>query len=111
VECAAPVPLRDNAVATHLYRIAQEAVTNAVKHSRASQILICLRTREGRIELRVTDNGIGVPASPAPSGGMGRYTMDYRARTIGGTLSVERGPNGGTVVSCLAPQSSEWRLP
>ena len=111
VECAAPVPLRDNAVATHLYRIAQEAVTNAVKHSRASQILIFLRTREGRIELCVTDNGVGIPASPAPTGGMGLYTMDYRARTIGGTLSVERGPNGGTVVSCLAPQSSEWRLP
>ena len=111
VECAAPVPLRDNAVATHLYRIAQEAVNNAVKHSRASQILISLGTREGRVELRVTDNGVGIPASLAPSGGMGLHTMEYRARTIGGTLSVERGPNGGTVVSCLAPLPSEERSP
>jgi two-component system CheB/CheR fusion protein len=105
------VPLRDNAVATHLYRIAQEAVNNAVKHSQASLILVSLRTRDGRIELRVTDNGIGITASPSTSGGMGLHTMEYRTRTIGGTLSVATGPNGGTVVSCLAPLSTEERSP
>ena len=106
VDCPEPVLVRDNTVATHLYRIAQEAVNNAVKHSRAGSILIELKTNHNRIELKVTDNGIGIPVSRHPTGGMGLHIMNYRAQAIGGTLNLERAARHGTVVSCSAPQPS-----
>ena len=106
VDCPQAVLVRDNAVATHLYRIAQEAVNNAVKHSRAASILIELKTHQNRIELKVSDNGIGIPVSRTPAGGMGMHIMNYRAQAIGGTLSIERAAGHGTIVSCSAPQPS-----
>ena len=96
--------VRDNAVATHLYRIAQEAVNNAVKHSRAGTIVIELKTGHHRIELKVSDDGIGIPPSRNPAGGMGLHILNYRARAIGGTLTIERAPRHGTIVACSAPQ-------
>jgi two-component system sensor kinase FixL len=104
-DCPQPVLVNDNIVATHLYRIAQEAVTNAVKHGKASSIVIQLRAIENRIELKIADNGIGIPASRATNGGMGLHIMNYRARTIGGSLQIERAPDGGTVVFCSARQN------
>ena len=106
VDCPEPVLVRDNTVATHLYRIAQEAVNNAVKHSRAGSIVIELKTNHNRIELKVSDNGIGIPVSRHPTGGMGLHIMNYRAQAIGGTLNLERAARHGTVVSCSAPQPS-----
>jgi len=106
VDCPQPVLIRDNTVATHLYRIAQEAVNNAVKHSRAGSILIELKINQNRIELKVTDNGIGIPVSRHPAGGMGLHIMNYRAQAIGGTLNIERGARHGTLVSCSLPQPS-----
>jgi len=104
-ECESPVCVRENAMAVHLYRIAQEAVNNAVKHSKAKTVRIWLGTTPARVELRVTDDGVGISPSQAAKGGMGLHIMEYRARMIGGTLTVARGPRGGTVVSCIAPQS------
>ena len=104
VDCPQPVLVGDNTMATHLYRIAQEAVNNAVKHSRAGSILIELKTNQNRIELKVSDNGIGIPVSRHPTGGMGLHIMNYRAQAIGGTLNIERAPRHGTIVFCSAPQ-------
>lgn len=106
VDCPQAVLVRDNVVATHLYRIAQEAVNNAVKHSRAASILIELKNNHNRIELRVTDDGIGLPVSRKPTGGMGLHIMNYRAQAIGGALSIERATGHGTIVTCSAPQPS-----
>lgn len=106
LDCPQPVLIRDNTVATHLYRIAQEAVNNAVKHSRAGSILIELKINQNRIELKVSDNGIGIPISRHPAGGMGLHIMNYRAQAIGGTLNIERGARHGTLVSCSLPQPS-----
>jgi two-component system CheB/CheR fusion protein len=106
MDCPQPVLVRDNTVATHLYRIAQEAVNNAIKHSRAGSILIELKTENNRIELKISDDGIGIPISRSPSGGMGLHIMNYRAQAIGGTLTIERAPGHGTIVSCSAPQPS-----
>lgn len=104
LDCPQPAFVGDNAVATHLYRIAQEAVSNAVKHSHASSILVQLKGEENRIELKVSDNGKGIP-NPLPSGGgLGLHTMNYRAQAIGGTLRIERGPGQGTTIACSAPQ-------
>ena len=105
-ECEPPVFVHENAVAIHLYRIAQEAVNNAVKHSKAGSILVRLSATADRVELRVTDDGVGIRLARPQKGGMGLHIMQYRARMIGGTLSIVRGEKRGTVISCVAPQSS-----
>jgi signal transduction histidine kinase len=88
-------------IATHLYRIAQEAVTNALKHSQASSISIRLAAQEDRLELKIEDDGIGFTVgSLQNSKGMGLHIMDYRARSIGGRLTLEPALRGGTVVCC-----------
>ena len=101
-----PVPMRDQAAATHLFRIAQEAVSNAIKHGRATSIVIRLTRQEDRIILEVSDNGTGFPAAPHGERGMGLRIMQSRAGMIGGTLAVENNPDGGARVVCavaLAP--------
>jgi two-component system CheB/CheR fusion protein len=81
-----------------LYRIAQEAVTNAVKHSKANRILINLTSQGDDISVRVQDDGVGFP--DVTTNGMGLHIMEYRARMIGGSFKIERGPDGGTVAVC-----------
>ena len=98
-ECEHPVLIQDDAVANHLYRIAQEAVNNAIKHGRASHILIDLRCGDG-VTLSITDDGLGLPEDTAGSPGMGLHIMNYRAKTIGGALRIQRCPRGGTAVTC-----------
>jgi two-component system CheB/CheR fusion protein len=101
----APVTARHAVLATHLYRIAQEAVANAVKHSRARNVWIRLRARTHQIELRVEDDGAGLsPAQRKEATGLGLHIMDYRARAVGGTLHIGPGRRGGTLVSCCVPQ-------
>ena len=100
VDCPGPVPIGDIAVATHLYRIAQEAVSNAVRHAQASRIVIGLQMRDGGITLSVTDNGIGLSDDVNQRHGMGLHTMQYRARMIDGRLEIKRAESGGTRVTC-----------
>jgi len=104
-ECGHPVFIHDDAVANHLYRIAQEAVNNAIKHGRASQIRIELNqltdTGGPGIELSITDDGVGLPKDGGNGSGMGLRIMNYRAKTIGGTLRMQRRPHGGTAVTCV----------
>lgn len=102
IECPQPAFMPDNAAAVQLYRIAQEAVNNVLKHSQAHSIAIELKTTAGRIELKITDDGIGLPGGQ-PAGGMGLHIMDYRARTIGGKLTIARAAGGGTEVFCSVP--------
>lgn len=90
-------------VAVHLFRITQEALNNALKHSRATQIAVRFRAEEGRTIVEVTDNGIGPAAVAESASGMGLKTMTYRARQIGADLEIKRAPDGGTTVTC------EWR--
>jgi hypothetical protein len=98
------VPATNHAMATHLFRLAQEAVSNAVKHGRATEITLQLQGDPGGICLSIADNGVGfTPRLDAPATGMGLRIMQFRARMIGGTLTIERNPGGGTVVRCAAP--------
>jgi len=110
VECRfenhAPSPANTNAIATHLYRIAQEAVSNSIWHARAKTILIQFDSLPDRLELKVSDDGAGFRTLNPEEGnlsGMGLHIMDYRARSIGGTLRLGPGPSGGTIVSCCVP--------
>lgn len=98
---AQPAVVLSKSTATHLYRVAQEAVSNAVKHARASCISIRLRPEADHIELQVEDDGIGLTAEARRNPiGMGRHIMDYRARAMGATLQILPGSEGGTLVSC-----------
>ncbi len=102
--CDPPVEVRDNQLATQLYRIAQEAVSNAVKHSQADRLEITLATDENRVRLAIRDNGRGIPDhSPGLGTGMGLLTMSRRARMMGGDISVENHALGGTLVTCSIP--------
>lgn len=98
-----PVGIRDHAAATHLFRIAQEAVSNAIKHGRARRVVISLRNSRGRIILKVTDNGGGLPARTPKNKGMGLRIMQSRAGMIGGTMAIERNSAGGMSVICAVP--------
>lgn len=89
----------DVAVETHLYRIAQEAVNNSVRHAAASRIEIIVSEVDGLQQLEVIDNGSWrEPASNVA--GIGLKTMEYRASAIGGLLHIGRGEQGGTRVVC-----------
>jgi PAS domain S-box-containing protein len=94
------VEVDDNTVATHLYRIAQEAVTNAVKHGGAKEIVIDLAESEDNFILTITDDGLGLPENFARSQGSGLQIMNYRAATIGGSLKFRRAAGRGVCVSC-----------
>ena len=98
--CPQPVSDLDNTQATHLYRIAQESVTNAVKHGRASHIAVSLTETPLTLVLSIRDNGTGL-SHPAPKAeGMGLRIMRYRADIIGGDLTLASPPSGGTTVTC-----------
>jgi signal transduction histidine kinase len=92
-----PIP-KDTAI--HLYRIAQEAVSNAVKHGKATEISIRLTHGDGQTTLAIDDNGSGFPGSTPASTGMGLRVMQYRAGIIGGRLSFTRLPSSGLSVQC-----------
>jgi signal transduction histidine kinase len=100
-ECDTPVEIREPGVATHLYRIAQEAVTNAIKHSNAKEIVVRLEAAADGLALTISDDGVGMP-SKLPVG-MGLRTMAYRASVIGAAFSVERRLSHGTRVTCKLP--------
>ncbi|MEP6664484.1 MAG: ATP-binding protein, partial [Verrucomicrobiota bacterium] len=86
--------------AVHLYRIAQEATTNAIKHGKARKIGISLTHRGKIMTLRIKDDGVGFPQHKIKKKGMGLRVMQHRARMIGATLDVQRGKNQGTTVTC-----------
>jgi signal transduction histidine kinase len=103
-ECPMPVLIENPNTASHLYRIAQEAVSNAIRHGHATEIEVILEVSDAGIRLRVTDNGVGLPDPlPDQKRGMGLRTMADRAGSIGGQLSIHPGLVGGAEVICNAP--------
>jgi signal transduction histidine kinase len=95
------VGMPDDAVETHLFRIAQEAVNNAAKHACATHIDLTLAaTAGGGLRLSIEDDGIGFTQPSPPVQGMGLQIMRHRANVIGATLEIRRGNTGGTAVIC-----------
>jgi len=110
------VPIQNDLTATHLYRIVQEAVSNAIKHGKARNIQIQLIVSPGKLILSIKDDGVGLPASmlqgttTAPktgaagasttASGIGLHTMHYRCNMIGGNFSIRPGRARGTIVAC-----------
>jgi signal transduction histidine kinase len=107
-KCEEPVFVEDNGVALHLYRIAQEAVTNAVKHGKPTQVIVNLTRHPDSLSLVVEDNGCGLQSAKEPRQGSGIRIMKYRAAAMGATFSVEESAGGGTRVACiLSTEGSE----
>lgn len=100
------INISDTNVATHLYRIAQEAVNNALKHGRATEIVIHLDVRNSHLEMVVSDNGCGIPKRNLLHRGIGMDSMQFRAHTVGGTLDFKRRRPHGTRVCCRLPLPS-----
>lgn len=105
-ECDELVLIHNDAAINHLYRIAQEAVHNAIRHGKAKNVTIGLVAIGGRGILSIRDDGSGIrEANPDPQRpGMGLSIMRYRAGMIGGLLEVARGEGGGTLVTCAFPR-------
>ncbi len=102
---AGDVLVPDATIAQHLYRIAQEALSKAVRHARASRISVELRGSDEALFLRAEDDGVGPPGTP-PSGGLGLRSMAFRARAVEGEFAVHPAPDGGTRVSCRVPRAA-----
>ena len=99
-ECDLPVLIHDAATAGHLYRIAQEAVRNAIKHGGAKNILIRLDASEENTVLSIQDDGTGLPEPLPKKRGMGLRIMAHRAAMIGGRFTTRRNAAGGTLIAC-----------
>lgn len=98
--CEEQVLIRDPVAGNNLYRIAQEAVNNALKHGRCKSISIGLGAVEEEVILTIKDDGVGFPEGLVSNAGMGLHVMNYRARMIGASLDIRRGAGGGTIVLC-----------
>ena len=99
-EVRRPVFIHDNNVATHVFRIAEEALSNALVHGEATEITIALsETRDGAV-LTVRDNGAGLPRNFSEEGGIGLHMMRYRARMIRGSIELRRNAARGTTMTC-----------
>jgi PAS domain S-box-containing protein len=96
-----PVTIGEQTVANHLYRIAQEAIHNAIKHGKAREIAITLTGQAGQVALAIQDNGMGLPAPAERKAGMGLQNMKARAGMMGAALEIRAGASGGTVVTCV----------
>jgi signal transduction histidine kinase len=90
----------DDHLSNHLYHIAKEAVSNAIRHGRPERIVVGLHTQNGATILEVRDNGNGMPAEGPGNSGMGMHIMRCRADMIGARLTMDSSPGKGTTVRC-----------
>ncbi len=114
LHCSRELPSIDPVVATHLYRITQESISNAVRHGRASLVEIALATEQfsSQLVLTICDNGSGLPPALARrQGGQGLRIMAHRARMIDAALDISPGPAGGTAVRCTLDLPAEDTAP
>jgi signal transduction histidine kinase len=92
-------------VATHLYRIAQEAMGNAIKHAQAKSIVVSLKQSDNELTLTIKDNGRGFSRTSMAMEGMGLRIMEYRADMMGAMLRVDSTIGKGTTVACRLRKS------
>jgi len=100
------VPRLRGEIASHVYRIAAEAITNAAKHGHPNAIDTRLQVEGDRLILGVEDDGVGIPELPDPTNGIGLHMMQYRTELMGARLEVGSTEEGGTLVQCSVPLAS-----
>ena len=96
-------PERGDAIATALFRVLQESLTNVARHSRATLVEVRLDFRDGEWALTVRDNGVGFVHDAGKLGDMGLVGMRERAQMLGGRFSIETAPGAGTVIEVFIP--------
>jgi two-component system, LuxR family, sensor kinase FixL len=101
------VSLFDDATASHLYRIVQESLNNAVKHAQASEIQVSLKIELDHGVLEITDDGVGLPSNIKDSTGLGLHIMKHRCGLFDGEITINPAGNRGTRVCCRFPISAE----
>ena len=98
------VQVHDPLVAINLYRIAQEAITNALKYSQAGLMRIDLARVDGKVRLTLSDDGIGIgPSRLGSAKGLGMHSMHYRASLLGGDMQIESNAQQGTTITVTYP--------
>ena len=102
-ECESPVLIASNTTAMNLYRIAQEAVSNAIRHGKPKRIVISLDETKAGVTLSVEDDGVGLPDNWQNGPGIGTRIMAHRTAIVGGTFTIEPNLTGGTLVKCHLP--------
>jgi signal transduction histidine kinase len=102
-EFAGDYRIGHNDKATHLYRIAQEAINNATKHGKAQNIELRLSANSNAVSLSIADDGAGFSKTEKDLNGLGISIMRYRANVVGGEFEIEARRKGGTIVSCTVP--------
>jgi len=100
---AGDVRVDDSNRAAHLFRIAQEALSNAVRHADATRLELGLEATDDGLLLSIRDNGKGLPEDAERNGRLGLHLMRYRASILGGECSIAAHPGGGTLVRCEVP--------
>jgi two-component system, LuxR family, sensor kinase FixL len=109
--CEEPVLVHDHVASVHLFRIAQQAVTNAIRHGRAGRVEVGLSRQSGAVVLEVRDNGTGLPPGWQKSRGMGLRIMRYRASVLEGTIRWRLARPRGVIVTCKAPLLTKGQAP
>jgi signal transduction histidine kinase len=102
-QCERPFHIHDVNLATHLYRIAQEAVNNAIRHGKSRNIVVGLSSKNGAGMLTIQDDGEGFQKKQASQPGVGLSIMNYRADMVGGSLKVQPNEGLGITVTCMFP--------
>ena len=97
------IKIKSPETAMHLFRIAQEALSNVTKHARASRVEIELARADGHLTMTILDDGVGLAGVPGDRKGIGMQTMSFRAKSMGGQVEVLNAPGGGTSVRCTVP--------
>ena len=108
--CESPVLVHSAAAAEHLFRIAQEATRNAIQHGGAHLIVIELNVLDDGYELRIEDDGVGIPPALPSTDGMGLRIMAQRARMIGASFELSTPGPRGTAIVCRVPVALEEEL-
>ncbi len=104
------VSVRRISAPINLYRIAQEAITNAVRHGKARNIRLRLSSENGNIVLSIENDGLAFPAEPGRVEGMGLKIMRYRAELMNSSLAIRKGAHGGAVVTCVLPKEEDLQI-
>jgi signal transduction histidine kinase len=111
LDCDESVVIRDQTVATHLFRLAQEAVSNAVRHGKAKHLAVELKRAGDYLALAIRDDGQGLPKDGPKAQGLGLKIMQYRAQKVGGVLTLQSPDGGGTVVACVFAEPAGPEVP
>jgi PAS domain S-box-containing protein len=107
-EIAADCEIADETVATHLFRIAQEGMHNAIRHSKAKNITLHCSRSGNMLSLEVVDDGVGIPPEPDRNEGTGMKNMRYRSHALNGTFEVYKATEGGTRLVCKCLTRRHW---